>query len=148
MCERCEFIQGPRRTATECHCCLHEHYVLCLSGTYTYIHTYIHCCMGEKVHTSTIYPVYTHACTAMCTYLHTYIIEQHIHVFTPIDLSIYTQYLCEVADSVGTYTSAPSVEKSTIKKLEKSLLALSLHLSHCLFHENEEVVLETARVLG
>eukprot|EP01036_Dinobryon_divergens_P034222 gene34222-44208_t len=48
----------------------------------------------------------------------------------------------------GTYASTPSIEKSTIKKLEKSLLALSLHLSHCLFHENEEVVLETARVLG
>lgn len=33
-------------------------------------------------------------------------------------------------------------------KIERSLVSLALHLSHCLFHDNEEVVLETSRALG
>lgn len=33
-------------------------------------------------------------------------------------------------------------------RMEQSLVGLSLHLSQCLFHENDEIVLETARVLG
>ena len=34
------------------------------------------------------------------------------------------------------------------EKLEKQLVALSIQLTNCLFHENEEVVLESARALG
>jgi hypothetical protein len=39
-------------------------------------------------------------------------------------------------------------DRKNSTKLEKNNVTLSVHLSHCLFHENEEVVLETARVLG
>ena len=34
------------------------------------------------------------------------------------------------------------------EKLEKQLVELSIQLTNCLFHENEEVVLESARALG
>jgi hypothetical protein len=33
-------------------------------------------------------------------------------------------------------------------RLERQLVSLSIHLSRCLFHENDEVVLESARALG
>lgn len=33
-------------------------------------------------------------------------------------------------------------------KMERQLVILSNHLANCLFHENEEVVLESARALG
>ena len=74
MCERCEFIQGPRRTATECHSCLHEHNVLCLSGTYTYIHIFLH---GGK-------SLYKHYIPCVCSYLFTYILmhaQQCVHMY-------------------------------------------------------------------
>lgn len=35
-----------------------------------------------------------------------------------------------------------------VEKIESVLRSLSLHLSQCLFHENEELVLETVRALG
>ena len=35
-----------------------------------------------------------------------------------------------------------------IEKIDSVLRSLSLHLSQCLFHENEEVVLESVRALG
>ena len=38
--------------------------------------------------------------------------------------------------------------RSKEEKLEKQLVALSIQLTNCLFHENEEVVLESARALG
>jgi hypothetical protein len=40
------------------------------------------------------------------------------------------------------------LEMKTALKIEKSLTSLALHLSHCLFHGNEEIQLETARVMG
>ena len=38
--------------------------------------------------------------------------------------------------------------RSKGEKLEKQLVELSIQLTNCLFHENEEVVLESARALG
>jgi hypothetical protein len=41
-----------------------------------------------------------------------------------------------------------SIQKKTKSRIERYLTSLSLHLSHCLFHDNTEIVLESARALG
>ena len=44
--------------------------------------------------------------------------------------------------------SATSATEEIPKRLQNTLLAMSNHLSQCLFHSNKEIVLETARALG
>ena len=39
-------------------------------------------------------------------------------------------------------------ELRAVRKMDRQLVALCKHLSFCLFHSNDEIVLETARVLG
>jgi hypothetical protein len=62
-------------------------------------------------------------------------------------------YACQlqarVEETVRTRQAALSVEDAkTNRILDRRLTELSVQLAQCLFHENEEVVLETARVLG
>jgi hypothetical protein len=45
----------------------------------------------------------------------------------------------------GVVCSSPA---ATPAFLSKRLLEMSAHLGQCLFHDNPEIVLETARVLG
>jgi hypothetical protein len=62
-------------------------------------------------------------------------------------------YACQlqarVEEAVRTRQTALSAEDAkTSRVLDRRLTELSVQLAQCLFHENEEVVLETARVLG
>jgi hypothetical protein len=47
-----------------------------------------------------------------------------------------------------TFYSCNNNDDNTQSKNENQLAVLSRHLSNCLFHDNEEILLESARALG
>ncbi len=62
-----------------------------------------------------------------------------------------TYYACQqlsLTEDDRRPSSSSGREQRSADKLEQRLVDLSVQLTQCLFHENEEVVLETARVLG
>lgn len=71
---------------------------------------------------------------------------------SPIYLS--SQQLSQFFDNTSVSSSANKSAKDVAKdtrmyqRMESKLVELSLAVTQCLFHDNDEIVLETTRVLG